>query len=399
MPPARRRSFKALTAVLTLSPLILPAAEAANWNYAMSWKKLDDGLDPECSVKKDGKDCKLKSVPLVSGMECSPGEKRCFVPSNDKDGDHRMLTSPREKDRPYLFAWTHARVLASLGLLTVAYQRTGTADPEYAIVPRKLWKLDSFPDPAKTDPSYGDGFKTKNDLRLVLRPSALRLMWWGILDELVAIWQHDAVSILQGGELLTGDGAGWRIKLDSLCCHHYECDTWWKLSEGYHVPRSPFFCTSLLDVMYEWSVLTRIDERFDAPKQNLWETEAERIQRSGIPSHPNYPREYHSESQAHKEWEKKCQAFDQQQRQAANWDPHPRAIHHGGTSGCSKRSYFQRWTEKDMSSEVLEVFRNLQAPPQTYHPEHVDQCAHVLLDGTGDGTGLDRYAECIDIRI
>eukprot|EP00966_Prymnesium_polylepis_P137889 3186496-Prymnesium_polylepis.1 len=85
-----RRKSKALVAAIIMSNLI-SGSEAAFWNQEKSWKKLDNGNDPECSVKKDGQDCTLKSVAAVTGIECSQDEleKRCFVPSSEKDGDHR----------------------------------------------------------------------------------------------------------------------------------------------------------------------------------------------------------------------------------------------------------------------------------------------------------------------
>ena len=139
------------------------------------------------------------------------------MPSDDKDDDHRLFTPPREKDRPYLFAWTHARILAGLGLLAVAYRRVGDgATPQLAVVPRSLWNLDSYPDPLRSDTSYADGFKTKNDLRLVLRPSALRLMWSGILDLLVAGWPKDALAVLEtGGEASSREDT--LAEIEALC--------------------------------------------------------------------------------------------------------------------------------------------------------------------------------------
>jgi len=109
MPPALWLSSKALTAVFFLS-ISISGGEAAYWSDEKSWKKLDEGRDPECSIKKDGRDCTLKSVSAVTGTACSQHEQRCFVPSNNKDGDHRMFSAPREKDRPYLFAPGRTRV-------------------------------------------------------------------------------------------------------------------------------------------------------------------------------------------------------------------------------------------------------------------------------------------------
>jgi hypothetical protein len=238
MPPALWPSSKALTAVFFLS-ISISGGEAAYWSDEKSWKKLDEGRDPECSIKKDGRDCTLKSVSAVTGTACSQHEQRCFVPSNDKDGDHRMFSAPREKDRPYLFAWTHARILAGLGLLTVGYERTGNDGPKYAVVPRKLWNMDSFPDPSKSDASYSDGFTAKKDLRLVLRPSALRLMWSGILDLLVAGFREDALSFLETGAAVSNRGeiVG---KLEQLC------------PAGGASPPADVYCPSLRNAMLSW---------------------------------------------------------------------------------------------------------------------------------------------------
>ena len=204
---------------------VLSPTDAAHWSKAKSWDKLDAGEDPECSVKKDGLDCTLRKVPAVTGMTCAENaqdprlyESRCFVPTNDKDGDHRLFTPPREKDRPYLFAWKHARILAGLGLLTVAYNRAEYhASPALAVVPRTLWNLDTYPDPSKSDPSYADGFKGKADLRLVLRPSALRLMWFGILDLLVDGWPQDALAVMETGGYKVTNRDEVLTKVEALC--------------------------------------------------------------------------------------------------------------------------------------------------------------------------------------
>ena len=203
----------------------LSFAAGAHWSKAKSWDKLDAGEDPECSVKKDGIDCTLRKVSAVVAMTCAENandprlyESRCFVPTNDKDGDHRLSTPPREKDRPYLFAWRHARILAGLDLLTVAYYRAEYhASPALAVVPQTLWNLDSYPDPSRSDPSHVDGFKGKGDLRLVLRPSALRLMWSGILDMLVEGWPTDALAVMQAGGYKLSNRDQVLTKLEALC--------------------------------------------------------------------------------------------------------------------------------------------------------------------------------------
>merc|ERR1740130_1502998 len=105
----------------------------------MSWDKLNRGDDPECAEKKSAKPCTLSTVAAVTGLKCEPGgEYRCFMPSNDADSDRRLLTPPRELNRPYLFAWAHARILAVLGYLHLVYSvPLAWPETEYAVVPRK----------------------------------------------------------------------------------------------------------------------------------------------------------------------------------------------------------------------------------------------------------------------
>jgi len=71
MPPALWLSSKALTAVFFLS-ISISGGEAAYWSDEKSWKKLDEGRDPECSIKKDGRDCTLNE-------ECECGHRYCVL--------------------------------------------------------------------------------------------------------------------------------------------------------------------------------------------------------------------------------------------------------------------------------------------------------------------------------
>ena len=87
-------------------------------------------------------------------------------------------------------------------------------------------------------PSYADGFRGKNDLRIVMRPNALRLMWSGILDLLVEGWPKDAFAVLQSGAALSNREA-ILDKVEAVC-------------PAVSLPSRADYCPQLRQTVQEW---------------------------------------------------------------------------------------------------------------------------------------------------
>jgi len=163
-------------------------------------RTLDGGGSPSCH-QPTGQDCSLQTTTSVVGLHCGPDEQRCFLMSDRPDGDQQLVFGSgggvhRERDHQYLFGWADARVLVSLGLVVIVYERSAAAvtagGGQFAVVPLDLLRFDTYPAPSKSSSSWADGFNAKARLRIVLRPGALRVIWWGVLAS--RAWRRTARS-------------------------------------------------------------------------------------------------------------------------------------------------------------------------------------------------------------
>ena len=178
--------------------LICSVHGADYFTRQLSWEPLDAGSDPRCKPKVFGTRCSMQTTPAVRGLVCGPMELRCFLLSDDKDGDHRLWKPPMHahgKTRyPHLVKWEEASILYSLGYLEIVYERSSPAagEPRYAVVPSQYVRLDDWPEAPRSGQDHADGFSDQTRLRIVLRPGALRVIWWGVLAS--RAWRRTARS-------------------------------------------------------------------------------------------------------------------------------------------------------------------------------------------------------------
>lgn len=151
------------------------------------------------------------------GLECGDGEARCFV-LTDKAQSPDLLPSgvTRDNRNAQLLSWDSLKLLPPQWYeITFVVAASG----RLRRVPEAKLLLDSYPAaPSKTDPDYMAGFKTKADLRLVLRPNALRFYWGGLHEPLRAAgaWPTAPQVMRRGFELEASVMSALQTKLGAL---------------------------------------------------------------------------------------------------------------------------------------------------------------------------------------
>jgi len=172
-------------------------------------------------------------------------ELRCFLLSDDKDGDHRLWKPPMHahgKTRyPHLVKWEEASILYSLGYLEIVYERSSPAagEPRYAVVPSQYVRLDDWPEAPRSGQDHADGFSDQTRLRIVLRPMALRLVWSRVLTKMAEGWPSAADTLRHGLRLSNRDAV--HASFDPLC--------------PVGAPSPPAYCAPLRTKLLGWPPL------------------------------------------------------------------------------------------------------------------------------------------------
>ena len=180
---------------------------------------LNDGRDPRVVNGSQESVLSRAAQETLINITCGDGEQRCFVLTEFAQLGLFLPTSIKKRDSEnnLLISWDYLRLVPP-DWYSIAFVVKGGGT--FRAVPDAKLSLEDYPKASRSsrDPETADGFATRKDLRLVLRPQALRFFWYGLHEPLVGpnAWPSARAVMMDGFVLKPDIRAALAAKLSSI---------------------------------------------------------------------------------------------------------------------------------------------------------------------------------------
>ena len=151
----------------------------------------------------------------VDGVVCGSGDKRCFL----VEAAHLVLLPvDRQHNVADLIAWDQL-VMVPPAFVSIVYIRSSSNGARYKTVPRAMLGPHGYPAAPRSssDATRQDGFSDQRQLRLVMRPNALRFFWHRLHELLKPSWPTLADVWERGYRLQPAAHGALTAWLDAKC--------------------------------------------------------------------------------------------------------------------------------------------------------------------------------------
>jgi hypothetical protein len=162
---------------------------------------LDAGRDPKVAQNKQEFTLNRAEQTTLEGFSCGAGEERWYVLAAYEDVGRFLPASVkrRDPDAACLPLWDYVKVLP-IEWYSIVYELKAMPGV-YRAVPDAKLSLEGYPAASRSrkDAETAAGFATRTDLRLALRPQALRFFWLGLHEPMLetgawpttrVVWTH-----------------------------------------------------------------------------------------------------------------------------------------------------------------------------------------------------------------